>query len=317
MISFITDDGYTVFYNEKARLGSGRTKRVHPGVAQKSNSSTIANVAVAIISTESKDDESRESSFRRELNVYRLIRSNPPDRPECFLKCYIVFERMIVFEQCPISLETLYYYCLHHPRQDESYSSSELHKIILTLFEGVEYFHHRLKMVHRDIRPANVLLGENCAKLIDFENAVSLTENDATYVYGTIPWCAPEILQHMYDGAERTSIGFNYAECDVYSTALTVWPLLWNREMPSFFEASKAIDAEVPFLSHKGKSAIKEQRRLRLRYRFDATTELDHLVADMLLRAGDRPSSKAVVSRYRKIGPTEMQRLPLVKKIIF
>ena len=68
------------------------------------------------------------------------------------------------------------------------------------ILQGVEYL-HRENIVHRDIKGSNIMR-DTCGhvKLADFGSAKKIfsetsEKNRTSYLYGTAPWAAPEILR--------------------------------------------------------------------------------------------------------------------------
>lgn len=289
-------DGSKIIYNSNSSFGSGSCKTVYSAFIHRAPSTRSGAVAVAIFKEEAS------ALFERELKIYRAIQANPPETPDCFLKLHTTFERALVVEQCAFNLHTLYDVKLHERRPDNPYSPAKLYQMALSLFQGMEYLHHQLKVVHRDIRPANVFIKHGTAKLADFKRSASINENAITFAYAKPAWSSPELLQHMFTGQDRITSIFSYKACDVYSMALTVWKLVWEEPMPEFFEPSLQFNSNTPFSSYKDNALIRSQMQKRLRYippQMD--TELGCLMADMIARPHDRPGAQEIVRRYKRL----------------
>jgi Protein kinase domain/GAF domain len=97
----------------------------------------------------------------------------------------------------------------------------------LKLAEGIEYarhgcealqYVHDQQIVHRDVKPPNMILGDEGVVLVDFGVARALggEQEEGTIAVGTPKFMAPEILAG----------GTVSAVSDVYSLAATLWTLL-------------------------------------------------------------------------------------------
>lgn len=98
---------------------------------------------------------------------------------------------------------------------------------------------HRAGILHRDVKPANVLVDQfGRIGLGDFGIASRLAAADPESSF-SVPWCAPEILLGTSSGSARS---------DVYGLAATLWHLLVGRspfEVPGGDNASDAMAARV------------------------------------------------------------------------
>jgi serine/threonine protein kinase len=85
---------------------------------------------------------------------------------------------------------------------------------------GLSYLHHE-KMIHRDIKPGNVLLhSDGRVKLADF--GISSTGRDlATTVVGTMMYMAPERLRGKKYGVLS----------DIWSFGLVVWECATGKQL--------------------------------------------------------------------------------------
>jgi len=103
-----------------------------------------------------------------------------------------------------------------------------LKKLTFCLIEGLSYLHKEMKIIHRDIKPNNVLLkqSQNLIKICDFGVAGELTESNHAKSAGTgnEKWMSPERL-----GGKSTSevinnsVKFKYCEkSDIWSAGLTI-----------------------------------------------------------------------------------------------
>jgi hypothetical protein len=86
--------------------------------------------------------------------------------------------------------------------------------------EALAYVHEQ-NVIHRDVKPSNLILGDHGVVLVDFGIARPVTEHEetATVGIGTPGYMAPEILAG----------GVASPHSDVYSLAATLWALLAGR----------------------------------------------------------------------------------------
>jgi eukaryotic-like serine/threonine-protein kinase len=86
---------------------------------------------------------------------------------------------------------------------------------IVQILKGVEHAHHA-QILHRDLRPANVLLSESgVLKVADFGTSRLLEKSHATTVIGSPPYMAPEQFQ-----------GRAVLASDIYSVGVILYQML-------------------------------------------------------------------------------------------
>jgi serine/threonine protein kinase len=98
-------------------------------------------------------------------------------------------------------------------------------QMYLDVLVGLEYLHLEARVIHRDLKSANVMLDtspEPRAKLTDFGLArtKSCSRSTAASSAGTSNWTAPEIFNHE---------GHSYAT-DVYSAGCVLFEVLTGKE---------------------------------------------------------------------------------------
>jgi hypothetical protein len=97
--------------------------------------------------------------------------------------------------------------------------------------ESLQYVHEQ-DIVHRDVKPQNLVLGDDGVVLVDFGIARRLdTDSTSTRIAGTPHYIAPELL-----------VGdFPSPRSDVYSLGATVWALFTGGP-PTYHERSRLSD---------------------------------------------------------------------------
>src|SRR4029453_13148211 len=86
---------------------------------------------------------------------------------------------------------------------------------IVQILKGVEHA-HKAQVLHRDLRPANVLVSESgVVKVADFGTSRFLEKSHATTVIGSPPYMAPEHFQ-----------GRAVLASDIYSVGVMLYQML-------------------------------------------------------------------------------------------
>src|SRR5256714_3829273 len=121
--------------------------------------------------------------------------------------------------------------------------------------EALQYVHEQ-QIIHRDVKPANLICGENGVTLVDFGVATQLTTTDTgTVGIGTPRFMAPEVFAG----------GMASPRSDVFSLAATVWTLITG-EPPVYADDTKLaeqfpeVSAELEDTLRAGLEIIPERR---------------------------------------------------------
>jgi len=150
-------------------------------------------------------------------------------------------------------------------------------KIALQVAQAVYYLHSR-KIIHRDLKSQNVLIGENMKiKLCDLGLATLLENTKRMTVCGTNEWMAPEIL--MED---------NYGDkADVFSFGIVLTELI-TCQPPKKRDIQKMLAFDVEGFMSELPSGC--------------PSEFAQLVVDCCkFKPGERPAFKDIVARLRKL----------------
>ena len=110
-------------------------------------------------------------------------------------------------------------------------SIETIEKYFKEICEGMKYLHDR-KMIHRDIKPQNILIKDGTIKLSDFgiakkTDTTMITITDKANVFGTYSYLPPEVLK-----GEKYSV-----KCDVWALGVIFYQML-NRGV-NLFAAKK------------------------------------------------------------------------------
>jgi predicted Ser/Thr protein kinase len=111
------------------------------------------------------------------------------------------------------------------------------------LLEAIAHAHQR-GVVHRDVKPANVLVADGCVKLLDFGLA-SFEEAETLTAVGDVPGTLAYISPERLAGDEGTSAA------DVWAAGVILWEALAGRHpfwRPSLLDTGRAIEAGAPSL---------------------------------------------------------------------
>jgi tetratricopeptide (TPR) repeat protein/predicted Ser/Thr protein kinase len=131
---------------------------------------------------------------------------------------------------------------------DRAWDRPQRLTVFLAVCDAVAYA-HRKGVIHRDLKPGNILVGEGgLPKVVDFGLA-SLTEPDAAtrltisgQVMGTLPYIAPEQLEHETDAADTR--GDVYALGVILHELLTGKPLVDVASLPAALAIQRLREAE-------------------------------------------------------------------------
>ncbi|KAF8063034.1 STY17 [Scenedesmus sp. PABB004] len=165
-------------------------------------------VAVKILK-EMQDDASQYQEFLQEVSIMRKVRHK--NVVQFIGACTRKPNLCIVFEY--MSGGSVYDYI----RREGALKLSQVLKVCVEVSRGMDYLHQR-KIIHRDLKAANLLLDENgTVKIADFGVARMIeTNGHMTAETGTYRWMAPEVIEHKpYD-----------EKADVFSFGVVLWELL-------------------------------------------------------------------------------------------
>jgi serine/threonine kinase 3 len=175
------------------------------------NKKTLELVAVKFIPIENREDTQK---LQKEIDIMRKI----PPAPEIvkYHGCYIKDDMLlIVMEYCDGgSMMDILRLCKRKLNEDQIAAACA------AVVRGLEHLHKNVKIIHRDIKAANVLLNSKGeAKLADFGVSAQLatsTQRQKT-VIGSPFWMAPEVIDQA-DSETATGYG---PSSDIWSLGIT------------------------------------------------------------------------------------------------
>jgi predicted Ser/Thr protein kinase len=157
----------------------------------------------------------------------------------------------------------------------------------LQLCEALTYVHDQ-QVIHRDVKPDNVIVGDGGVTLVDFGIAREYTDVDeGTIGIGTPRYMAPEVLAG----------GIVSPRSDVFGAAATLWTVLAGE--PPMYGAVDALSDLVPEASHQLDAALRGGLAIDPHDRFPdmralaaalGADELDAVRGRSLERSVERPT---------------------------
>jgi TPR repeat protein len=140
--------------------------------------------------------------------------------------------------------ETYYYiilermnFSLHHllkflKEQGKSLNLKQKHKILEDVAKGIQYIHNEIKIVHKDIKPENILInylnGEFNAKICDFGISKQLSPN-VTTTFQTFLTGNPIMCTPMYTPPEFISNNQISRSSDIYSFGCVMYLMILEK----------------------------------------------------------------------------------------
>ena len=170
-------------------------------------------------------------SFLNHPKVIKLIDILIPEDKEDFQDIYLIEEFM------PTTLEKLIMYDKYNNEKDYPW-------IIYQILKGLNYLHSS-KIMHRDLRPSNILLNEegdikicgfkNATSFDDYENTFRGEINDFTSEKGILTYTAPEILaskkKNKSNYNEKIDLwGVGCIMAELYTKIIPFFPSLKNNK---------------------------------------------------------------------------------------
>lgn len=271
-------------YQYQEKIGEGGMATVYKGLQK----SLDRPVAIKVLDATLTDNPTIKKRFKREsLIIARLSHPN----------IIHVIDRGMTSKGRPVFvMEYVQGDSLADVIRDKRLSFNEKVDIIVQVCKGIAYA-HKLDVIHRDIKPGNVLLDEEGhARLLDFGIASFFERDsddpeDSRLILGTEAYMAPE--QHK--GIAATS-----KQSDIYSLGVLMFEL-FSGHLPGPSPASElASVSEIPkSLSDIILRCLESSPKQRPKSVEDVKNQLllamqgQHIAQDQVSRAGEGMSSIA------------------------
>lgn len=137
---------------------------------------------------------------------------------------------------------------------DQKKNKLRMLNIINDICDAIEFMHSK-GVVHRDIKPDNIICSDELNFIIDFDMAAILEDSDLGIqdkLVGTPIYIAPELW--------KSSENINYKMADVYSLGITMYCIFNNHRFP--YRSRKIEDVEFDLRSKKPKPSRTGHKKL-------------------------------------------------------
>ncbi|MFI2652325.1 serine/threonine-protein kinase [Micromonospora fulviviridis] len=187
-------------YQLIGRLGAGGQGVVYLGRDGNGN-----RVAVKMINVDLRQSPRIKSQFAKEIEAARRVAP--------FCTAQILFAEVDADPPYVVSEFIEGPTLQRHVREQGPISGNALHRLAVGTATALTAI-HQSDVVHRDLKPDNVILGQDGPRVIDFgiARALDVTETMTRQVMGTAPYMAPERFHNRGVGPA----------CDVFAWAATI-----------------------------------------------------------------------------------------------
>lgn len=191
------DDEFSILLNETPqtffvahKLGKGNSSTVYKIINLKDHRDSYA---VKVIDKNSMLKSSASKRIKEELEILQCFKNDL--HPCSNIVKFLTYEDndifnslFIIFECCDTTLQAVL-----KQHKVIPYNNLKIHA--KDILQGLIYIHSK-NIVHMDIKPANILIRDNIAKISDFGLSRRNANVPAWYYTGTPNYMAPEVLEN-------------------------------------------------------------------------------------------------------------------------
>lgn len=271
-------------YQLVEKLGSGHFGSVYKAI------DTILKIETAVKMISCDEPEETEKLFNEASIPYKCKHQNIVTINSASIESFKDDDLFVIDMEliCGGSLEDLL--------KDNNISVGQMLKYTSDILFGLQHSHIQ-DFVHRDIKPGNILISDEVAKLSDFGLSTILNEK-LSY---DEKWYTPHVAPEVFDNRIAT------AQTDIFALGLTMFRVVnnipdWNQYLrsdikrpPLFYKGTLVEKAEfAPYVPEKVKKIIKKACRKNLAKRYQSASQMRNAIDKL-----------TVIYHWNQVEPTQ------------
>ncbi|CAD8210364.1 unnamed protein product [Paramecium pentaurelia] len=196
-------------YSGNEELGRGAFGRVYKGVDSKTNKS----VAIKIMNLDGLQDQQMIENFKQEMSIMKEF--NHPNIVKLLDFQMDPQQNIVVFDYCEGGDLSKFL-----DKKGSMLDEQAATQILIQIFNGFREVIAK-GYIHRDVKPANILIQNGIFKLADFGFATKVAMNEILdQQVGTPLYMAPQLLENT----PYTS------KCDIWSLGIIAYEMIYGRQ---------------------------------------------------------------------------------------